>query len=85
MMMTEPSATRFSQMIVIGEAAKAVTQADPELADSLSEIEWSPLAKMRDRLTYQYWTTDREIVWSTAMVDIPEVRKSVHGALERLG
>ena len=59
------------QTVVLGEAAKAVVQADPTLADALTRdgIEWSLLARMRDRLTHQYWRTDADIVWATATQD----------------
>ena len=72
------------QMVILGEAAKAVVNADALLADELSEVEWSLLAKLRDRLTHHYWTTDREIVWSTATQDIPTLRTTLSSALERI-
>jgi uncharacterized protein with HEPN domain len=73
------------RIIVIGEAAKAVVQRDPTLARDLSEVEWSALAKMRDRVTHQYWAVDDQIVWDTAVEDIPELRAVLAGALRRLG
>ena len=38
------------QIAVIGEAAKAVVNADPELANDSPGVEWSLLAKMRDKI-----------------------------------
>lgn len=73
------------RIIVIGEAAKAVAQRDPALANDLSEVEWSALARMRDRITHQYWAIDSQIVWDTARDDIPDVRDLLAGALARLG
>jgi uncharacterized protein with HEPN domain len=73
------------RIVVIGEAAKAVVHRDPALATELSEVEWSALAKMRDRITHQYWAIDAQIVWDTAVEDIPEVRTVLAGALQRLG
>ncbi len=72
------------RIVVIGEAAKAVVQRDPTLATELSEVEWSALARMRDRITHQYWAIDPQIVWDTAIEDIPEVRTLLAGALRRL-
>ncbi len=72
------------QVIVLGEAAKAVVAADPSLQTDLSEIEWSPIARMRDRLTHHYWTTDREVVWSTATIAVAELRTALASALQRL-
>jgi uncharacterized protein with HEPN domain len=72
------------RIVVIGEAAKAVVQRDPNLATDLSEVEWSALARMRDRITHQYWAIDAQIVWDTAVEDIPDVRAILVGALRRL-
>jgi uncharacterized protein with HEPN domain len=72
------------RIVVIGEAAKAVVQRDPTLATELSEVEWSALARMRDRVTHQYWAIDAQIVWDTAVEDIPEVRALLAEALRRL-
>ncbi len=72
------------RIVVIGEAAKAVVQRDPTLANDLSEVEWSALARMRDRITHQYWAIDAQIVWDTAVEDIPEVRALLVEALRRL-
>ena len=72
------------RIVVIGEAAKAVVQRDPSLAKELSEVEWSALAKMRDRITHQYWAVDPQIVWDTAVEEIPEIRAILATALDRL-
>lgn len=72
------------QIVILGEAAKAVVKADEELASELTEVEWSLLARMRDRLTHQYWAIDRQVVWLTATQDVPEIRRALAEALERL-
>jgi uncharacterized protein with HEPN domain len=72
------------QIIVLGEAAKAVVKADADLASGLSEVEWSLLARMRDRVAHRYWETDRELVWATATVDIPDLKAALSAAIERL-
>lgn len=72
------------RIVVIGEAAKAVVHRDPALAADLSEVEWSALARMRDRITHQYWAVDAQIVWDTAIEEIPEVRTILATALDRL-
>jgi uncharacterized protein with HEPN domain len=64
------------QIVVIGEAAKAVIAADPSLATE-PDVEWSLLARMRDKVTHQYWAVDREIVWSTAVRDVPAIRRAL--------
>jgi uncharacterized protein with HEPN domain len=72
------------QMVVIGEAAKAVIAADADIASDVPNIEWSLWAKMRDRITHQYWAIDHDIVWSTASSDVQELRAKVDQAMERL-
>jgi uncharacterized protein with HEPN domain len=72
------------QVVVLGEAAKAALQADPSLATELPEIEWSPLARMRDRVAHHYWATDREVVWATAATEVPALHETLTRALARL-
>lgn len=50
------------QVVVLGEAAKAARTADPSVESALPEVEWSPIARMRDRVAHHYWATDREVV-----------------------
>ena len=64
------------QIVVIGEAAKAAVAADPSLAVDVSRVEWSLLARMRDKVTHRHWAVDREVVWSTAQRDIPLIRRA---------
>ncbi len=73
------------QIIVLGEAAKAALAADPSLEAAHPAIDWSPVARMRDRVTHRYWPTDREIVWSTASDAVPALRRAVGEALAALG
>jgi uncharacterized protein with HEPN domain len=72
------------QIAVMGEAAKAVVAADPSVEVELPEVEWSLLAKMRDKVTHQYWAVDPEIVWSTVERDVPGIRALLTKALDRL-
>jgi uncharacterized protein with HEPN domain len=72
------------QIVVIGEAAKAVVAADDSIALEIPRVEWSLWAKMRDRITHQYWATDNEIVWATASTDVPALRVALDRAVERL-
>lgn len=61
------------QIVILGEAAKAVVDADTSVQTEFPDVKWSPLAKMRDKVTHQYWAVDREIVWSTAEHDVPQI------------
>ena len=69
------------QIIVLGEAAKGALAADPGLEVSHPAVDWSPVARMRDRVAHRYWATDREIVWATASDAVPSLRRAVGEAL----
>lgn len=72
------------QIVILGEAAKAAIAADPSIEDELSEVEWSPIARMRDRVAHHYWATDGEVVWATATQAVPELLAALESALQRL-
>ncbi len=72
------------QIVVLGEVAKAALAAAPTLEAVLPEVEFSPIARMRDRVAHHYWATDSEVVWSTATVAVPELRDALTTALQRL-
>lgn len=73
------------QIIVLGEAAKAALNADPSLESAYPDIDWSPMARMRDRVAHHYWATDYQIVWDTASDAVPTLRQAVAIALRALG
>ena len=73
------------QIVVLGEAAKAVVAADPSIETDLPDVQWSPLAKMRDKIAHHYWAIDREIVWDTATRDAPAILALLRAALAKLG
>ncbi len=72
------------QITVLGEAAKAALVADSELATIAPEVEWSLIARMRDRVIHHYWRTDDDIVWSTATQSVPQLRTQLTAVLARL-
>jgi uncharacterized protein with HEPN domain len=71
------------QIILIGEAARAVIAADETIAAEVPSVEWSLWAKMRDRVTHQYWATDNEMVWLTATRDASDLRAELVKTLLR--
>jgi uncharacterized protein with HEPN domain len=73
------------QIIVLGEAAKAALAADPDLEAAHPGVDWSPVARMRDRVAHHYWATDREVVWATARDAVPALRRAVAAALAAEG
>jgi uncharacterized protein with HEPN domain len=59
---------------VIGEAAARVTA---ETRESLPDIPWEAMTSMRNRLIHAYFDVDRDIVWRTAIQDVPQVARAL--------
>ncbi len=53
---------------IIGEAVKCLP---PDIRQTFSDISWSAIAKMRDKVIHFYHEIDYEIIWETATSDIP--------------
>jgi len=51
------------------------------LEAALPDVEWSPTARMGDRVTHHYLATDRNVVWTTATESVPELRTALTNAL----
>ena len=57
--------------MIIGEAVKNLPASWRE---SRSEIAWSKIGRMRDRLIHNYFEVDYDIVWDVLTVEIPGLR-----------
>jgi uncharacterized protein with HEPN domain len=53
---------------IIGEASKAIS---PTLAELHPEVQWSDMARVRDRLSHHYHRVDPSQIWTIAAHDIP--------------
>jgi uncharacterized protein with HEPN domain len=73
------------QIVVLGEAAKAALAADPGLEAAHPDVDWSPVARMRDRVAHHYWATDREVVWATARDAVPALHRAGPGGARGAG
>jgi len=62
------------QIQVIGEAAKRLAAA---FRGSTSDIPWSDIAGMRDKLVHDYMGVDLDAVWDTAIRDVPALMSQV--------
>ncbi len=58
------------QLLIIREAVKRLSEVFREMHH---DIQWKPMARMRDRLIHQYDAVDWDEVWRTASVDVPKL------------
>ena len=66
---------------VIGEAAKNVPGA---VRQEYSNVPWSEMAGMRDKLIHGYATVELRIVWSTVREEIPALIPQVESVRDEL-
>jgi uncharacterized protein with HEPN domain len=65
---------------VVGEAASRVTMGTQQ---NHPQVPWRALAGMRNRLIHAYFDVDRNIVWTTATNDVPDLLVQVRAILDR--
>lgn len=69
---------------IIGEAANNIRKCDPDFADQHSDIPWTVLYAMRNRVSHAYHKVDLEIVWKTIQKDLPPMYQQVIELIGRL-
>jgi uncharacterized protein with HEPN domain len=62
---------------IIGEAARNIERTAPDFAARHSEVPWSIIYTMRNRIAHGYFKVDLEIVWRTIQRDLPELAVAV--------
>jgi uncharacterized protein with HEPN domain len=63
---------------IIGEASARVSA---EVRQSESSIPWREAVDIRNRLIHAYFDVDLDILWRTALDDIPALRQSLDALL----
>ena len=53
---------------IVGEAASRVS---PETRSAIPAVPWPAIVSMRNRLIHAYFDIDRDVVWKTAVEEIP--------------
>ena len=69
-------------LIIIGEAATALMQADPEFTARHSELHWKNIRGMRNRIAHGYFEIDMDIVWETVQAALPELLTQLPNLIE---
>jgi uncharacterized protein with HEPN domain len=66
---------------VIGEAMKNLPE---DFRASHSEVDWRPMAQMRDRLIHGYFGVDYQLVWNVVQDKLPELNRKIRSIIENL-
>ena len=66
---------------VIGQAVKNLSEHTKSRAP---EIPWKQIAGMRDKVSYDYFGVNLEIVWGVVQKELPKLRVAVSVLLQQL-
>lgn len=64
---------------IIGEAAKNLSK---DLKEKYPEIPWRKMVSMRNKVVHEYFGVDVEILWKTAIEDLPPLKKQIKAVLK---
>jgi len=64
---------------IVGEAAKKTPE---EFRAQHPQVEWSAMARMRDRLIHAYFGVDFELVWDVVRHRVPELKAQIAAILD---
>jgi len=69
---------------IIGEAAHNIERYHAAFAATHSEVPWSAVYAMRNRVAHGYFKVDLEMVWKTIHIDLPELRVQIKRLLQKI-
>lgn len=67
---------------IIGEAAHNVEIYHSDYANDHSEIPWSVMYAMRNRVSHGYFKVDYELIWQTIHNDLPDLYQQIKKLLD---
>jgi len=70
---------------ILGEAARNIERHHAQFAAAHSEVPWSVIYTMRNRVSHGYFKVDLEIVWKTIHTDLLELHAQIRKLLEQVG
>jgi uncharacterized protein with HEPN domain len=68
-------------IMIIGEAATKLAQSDPELITQNSQVPWSSMRGMRNRVAHGYFDIDLQVVWNTTQIALPMLAEQLRFVL----
>lgn len=68
-------------LLNIGELTKSFTD---DFLDATPWMPWQDIRAARNLAAHTYYALDMDDVWETYRADLPELKKEMHAALERL-
>ncbi len=71
----------LNRLTIIGEAASNISDATRNRSP---EIAWKAIIGMRNIVVHQYFAIDWLIVWDTATLDAPTLRRQLDGIMSQL-
>ena len=74
----EKQSAVLHQLMVLGEAVKRLST---DFREARSDVPWSNIAAMRDRLIHLYDDVDLQVVWDAATEDVPKLLSFVESFL----
>jgi uncharacterized protein with HEPN domain len=69
----------LQKLIVIGEAAERLPK---EFQNTHPELAWSDIIGFRNIAVHEYFAIMWEIVWETAISDVPKLREQITAILD---
>jgi uncharacterized protein with HEPN domain len=67
------------ELIIIGEAAAHLS---PAFKAHVPDVPWPDVVNMRNILVHSYNRVDKNIVWTSAVRDVPELARAITAALD---
>jgi uncharacterized protein with HEPN domain len=65
---------------IIGEAARGISE---KMQEKYPEVEWRPMANMRNRLIHEYFDVNNDVVWETITRELPPLIVKIQRILKK--
>ena len=63
----------------MGEASKNVSE---EIRSKYAQVDWSGMARMRDKLIHHYFGVDFDLVWEVVVSEVPIINQQLVNILK---